>query len=485
MKKVAELLFIPSPGFSHLTSALEMANLLIRRDERLFITVIIMKSPFDYNTNISQPMSEDLNSRIRFVELPYDESNSELLSKSVLHFLAALIETNKTQVRDVAAGIETNNRLAGFVIDMFCSGVIDVADELGVPTYVYFTSSAGFLGLMFHLQSIQDDQSKDVTQFKDSDSELSLPCFANSFPSKVLPSVVLDNQDECRLFLRHAQMFRRTKGILVNTFVELESYAVRSLSDGKTPPVYPVGPIFNLKNGEGNHRSDAIMSWLDDQPPSSVVFLCFGSMGSFGKEEVKEIADALEHTGYRFLWSLRQPPPKGKVEAPREYENPEEVLPEGFLERTAGMGKVIGWAPQVAVLSHPAVGGFVSHCGWNSILESVWCGVPIAAWPLYAEQQINAFEMVKELGLAVEIKMDYRKNVSKDIKQEPLTAKEIETGIRKVMMDGEIRKKVNEMKEKSREAMTEGGSSYISLGCLIEDVIKNMEFHTQKSVEHE
>ncbi|XP_059653393.1 anthocyanidin 3-O-glucosyltransferase 2-like [Cornus florida] len=473
MKKVAELVFIPGPAVGHLASAVEMANLLIGGDERLFITVIVMKGPFDTKTSIhTQPMSEDPNSRIRFVELSYQES------KPGVHLITTLTENNKTRVRDVAAGIQTN-RLAGFVVDMLCSCMIDVADELGVPSYVYFTSGAGFLGLMFHLQSIHDDQNIDITQFKDSETELSIPCFANSVPSKVLPSMVLYNQDECSLFIAIARRLRQTKGIMVNTFMELESHAVKSLSDGKTPPVYPVGPILNLKSGERSHQSDAIMSWLDDQPPLSVVFLCFGSMGSFGKEQLKEIADALECSGYRFLWSLRQPPPKGKVELPKEYENPQEVLPEGFLERMAGMGKVIGWAPQVAVLSHPAVGGFVSHCGWNSTLESMWCGVPMAAWPQYAEQQMNAFEIVRELGVAVEIKMDYRKDTRREINPVPLTAEEIETGIRKVMRDdGEIRKKVNEMKEKSREAMMEGGSSYNSLGRLIEDVIKNMDFHS-------
>lgn len=83
------------------------------------------------------------------------------------------------------------------------------------------------------------------------------------------------------------------------------------------------------------------------------------------------------------------------------------MLPKGFSDRTAQLGRVTGWAPQVAVLSHPAVGGFVSHVGWNSTMESLWCGVPIAAWPVYAEQHLNAFVLVKELELAIGIKMDF------------------------------------------------------------------------------
>ncbi|XP_020547375.1 UDP-glycosyltransferase 71E1-like, partial [Sesamum indicum] len=147
-----------------------------------------------------------------------------------------------------------------------------------------------------------------------------------------------------------------------------------------------------------------------------------------------------------FLWSLRKPPPKEKVEFPGEYENSEEVLPEGFLGRTTGMGKVIGWAPQMAVLSHPTVGGFVSHCGWNSVLESVWCGVPMAVWPLSAEQQANAFLLVKEFEMAVEIKMDYKKNANVIVGRET-----IEKAIRQLMdPENEIRVKVRALKEKSR-----------------------------------
>ncbi|KAL3633839.1 hypothetical protein CASFOL_022601 [Castilleja foliolosa] len=149
--------------------------------------------------------------------------------------------------------------------------------------------------------------------------------------------------------------------------------------DEKSPPVYSVGPILHVDNGdEQNQKYDEIMKWLDEQPDSSVVFLCFGSQGCFDEVQVKEIAMALEKSGNRFLWSLRKPTGENRLETPGEYENPSEILPEGYIERTLSIGKVIGWAPQVAVLSHRAVGGFVSHCGWNSTLESLWCGVPMA-----------------------------------------------------------------------------------------------------------
>ncbi|GKF66560.1 UDP-glycosyltransferase 71E1, partial [Tanacetum coccineum] len=178
---------------------------------------------------------------------------------------------------------------------------------------------------------------------------------------------------------------------------------------------------------------------------------------------------------HRFLWSLRRPPSKEAMGLPKEYENFKEVLPDGFLERTSNVGKVIGWAPQTAVLSHPSLGGFVSHCGWNSTLESIWFGVPVAAWPLYAEQQINAFKLVVELGIAAEIKMDYKSNIGPGggINEMLVKADEIESGILRLMNDSDMRRNVKQMKDKSRLTVTEGGSSYASIKRFIELVITN------------
>lgn len=303
---------------------------------------------------------------------------------------------------------------------------------------------------------------------------MSVPSYVNPVPAKVLPDVVLDKNGGSQMFLDLAKRFRESKGIIVNTFQELERRGIEHLLSSKMdlPPVFPVGPILNLRNAPNDGKTADIMTWLNDQPENSVVFLCFGSMGSFKEEQVKEIAFAIEQSGQRFLWSLRRPSSLEKFEFPTDYENPEEILPKGFLDRTKSVGKVIGWAPQMAVLSHPSVGGFVSHCGWNSTLESIWCGVPIAAWPLYAEQQITAFQLVVEMGMAAEIRIDYRINtipgVSKDMM---VMAEEIESGIRKLMSDDEMRKKVKDMEDKSRAAVLEGGSSHTSVGILIENLV--------------
>lgn len=488
MKK-AELVFIPSPGIGHLVSTVEIAKLLVDRDDRLYVTILIMKLSFDSKVAayIESLNSSSYTERIQFIDLPLEDIASTQETNPMV-FLALLIERQKPHVKGAVSKLKQSRwsgsnspRLAGFVVDMFCTSLLDVVNEFGVPSYVFFSSNACFLSLMLHLQSLRDEHNMDTTEFKDSDAELVVPSFVNPVPARVLPNVVL-NKEGAKSILDCARRWRETKGIIVNTFMEIESYAIHSFTDAKnTPPVYPVGPLLNLK-GNDNHvgkgglgdQSCHIMKWLDDQPPSSVVFLCFGSMGSLDEKQVKEIAQALERGGFRFLWSLRRPPPKDKIEFPTDHDNLDEALPEGFLNRTAGIGKVIGWAPQVAILAHPAIGGFVSHCGWNSILESFWFGVPIATWPLYAEQQLNAFQMVKELELAVEIILDYRREFMID-SSIIVTSEEIESGIRKLMEhDNKIKKRVKEMSEKSKKALMDGGSSHFSLGRLIDDVIDNI-----------
>ncbi|CAL2248928.1 unnamed protein product [Prunus armeniaca] len=469
MKRPAQLVFIPAPGVGHIVSTVEIAKQLVAQDDQLFITILIMKLPFDKLFTNTDP---SISHRISFVNLP--ESHIDTHGLAFPSFIKTFVQGHKTHVKDAVTKLLAESaqvELAGFVIDMFCTHMINVADEFQIPSYLFFTSSAVSLGFWFHLQSLHDEQGKDVAEITGWDSELIVPSFINPVPAGVWPGMMREKETATD-FIDFAARFRQTKGILINTFGELEPHALRSLSDGKFPPVYPVGPLLNLKSDDGHvgsgqsiQKSD-ILEWLADQPPSSVVFLCFGSMGSFGEAQVKEIACALEQSGQRFLWSLRKPEPKGKMGMPSDYEDVKGVLPEGFLDRTAGIGKVIGWAPQVAILAHPGVGGFVSHCGWNSTLESIWCGVPIATWPMYAEQQLNAFGLVKELGLGVEIKMDYKQN--SDV---VVSAEEIERGIRQVMLkDSDIRARVKEISEKSKKALTDGGSSYSSLGRFLDQI---------------
>ncbi|CAK8538705.1 unnamed protein product [Lathyrus sativus] len=478
MKK-AEVVFIPFPVMSHIISTLEFAKFLINRDDRLRITVLVMKLPLAPETDDyikSLPITDSIN----VINLPECSLPPNTPPRSAI---IALIEAHKPNVKQAVSNLAIergeNGVLTTFVVDMFCTTMIDIAKEFSIPTLVFYTSGVASLGLTLHLHTLRERDNLDLTRLQQL-TELAVPSFENSVPLYSFPDSVVSKQWES-IFMNYIRGLKNADGIIVNSFEELESYAVHSFFShpdlAALPTIYPVGPILNPEpETKGTVDSNDIIKWLDDQPPSSVVFICFGTRGSFDEDQVNEIARAVENSGARFVWSLRKPQPKGVIAMPSDYSISDfvKLLPEGFLDRTKEIGRIIGWAPQTQILAHPATGGFVSHCGWNSILESIYFGVPIATWPLFAEQQTNAFQLVCELKMAVEIALDYKV----ELMGEPnylLTADKIERGIRNVLdMDGEFRKKVKEMSEKSKKTVLEGGSSYTHLGRLIDCIINHI-----------
>uniref|UniRef100_J3LB90 Uncharacterized protein n=1 Tax=Oryza brachyantha TaxID=4533 RepID=J3LB90_ORYBR len=228
-----------------------------------------------------------------------------------------------------------------------------------------------------------------------------------------IPDGIADKSDP--VFRRQIDEVRRHRraadGFLVNSFADMELATVEDLKlaaeQGAFPPVYPVGPLLRSSSDEPGEA--ACLEWLDRQPSGSVVYVSFGSAGMLSVEQTRELAAGLEMSGHRFLWVVRMPNLHGmSYDFATDHrsrdgdEGPLSWLPGGFLERTRGRGlAVMSWTPQVRVLSHPATAAFVSHCGWNSTMESVSSGVPMIAWPLYAEQKMNATILTKAVGMAL------------------------------------------------------------------------------------
>ncbi|KAI3518834.1 hypothetical protein L1887_07667 [Cichorium endivia] len=476
----AEVAIIATPTMGNLVPAVEFATHLINHHPgRISVTILIISMPHwplldDY---IRSHTSTD---HIRFIQLPPVDPPPPDQYNSGIEFISIHIQNHKPMVKQTLQNLLTPVTdlgpdpvpLAGLFVDMFCTSMIDVANDLDIPCYLFFASPAAYLGFVLHLTTLP------ATDSIESAAELTVPSYAKPVPSNALPVFCINkNEFGYSTFVQHAVRYNETKGIVVNTFQELEPYALDSLSSSymNLPPIYSVGPIIDhvgpVKWHSNRSRLEKTIGWLDRQPSSSVVFLCFGSMGSLTPAQVKEIAMGLERAGHRFLWALREPA-KLNIELPNDYECLDNNLfPDGFIDRTTEIGLVCGWVPQVSVLAHKAIGGFVSHCGWNSILESIFYGVPTATWPLYGEQQLNAFEMARELGLSVEIRLD-----SRDKGGDLVLAKEVERGVKELMDggDGELRKKVKEMSEKSKKALMENGSSFRALEDFINILLTNI-----------
>ncbi|KAM1032427.1 hypothetical protein ACFX2I_036008 [Malus domestica] len=471
----SHVVFISTPGIGNLVPLVEFAQLLVNHDRRLHATILIITMSQRPIVNAYIQSRVATSTSITFLRLPSVDPPSPDQYGSTMGYISLLIQNHKPHVKNAITKLmsshsaESNSsnsdRVVGFFVDMFCTSMIDVANELGIPCYLYFASPATFLSFMLHLPFLD---AQNPAEFVDLGTELSIPGFVNSVPPLVLPTAVLNKKgDAYSWYLSHARRYTETKGIVVNTFRELEPYALDSLDTSQVPQVYPIGPVLDLYELTQNrdlNQYESVIRWLDDQPSSSVMLLCFGSMGSLSGPQVREIAYGLERAGVRFIWALREPP-KSQLDLPSDHANVEDVLPIGFLERTRELGMVCGWIPQAKILAHQSIGGFISHCGWNSILESLWYGVPIATWPIYAEQQMNAFEMVKELGLAIEIRLDYREG------RDLVMGEEVDRSIKRLMNGGDVvRGRVKETREKSRIALMENGSSYQALGVLIRNL---------------
>ncbi|RAL53275.1 hypothetical protein DM860_006947 [Cuscuta australis] len=499
MKQPSMFIFLCSPAIGHLVPTMEFAKLLLHKQNLLSITFLAMNPPFDDPKLASYFRSLVINSASIRLNVKTLSPNLAEMNSNPSNFLGLFIDSHGAQVRDHVKTMMGSRdfKVLGFIADVLCAGMTaDVAEEFNLPYYVFYTSGAAVLGLQLHLLSLAEENGGDATEHGgcgvDSDY-LNVPTYVRPFPAKLLPSIMLDRNGGCDLILDLFRKIRnKAKGIIVNTFLELEPHAVKSLCgdhySNSPPPVYTVGPVLNLRdlsaeeanspnlgeeedyifpqsqNKEFYFEKEEVYEWLDSQPESSVVFLCFGSVGFFPEEQLNEIAHALEDSKQRFVWAMRPPHEVSWLEL--------------FLRRTeGGQGKVVvSWAPQAAILGHPAVGGFVSHCGWNSILESIWFGKPIAAWPIYGEQQANAFHVVGEIGVGVGIKMDYKMEYPNKVSNTLVRAKEIEMGIESLMdPTNPIRLKAGEMKERSRLALMKGGSSHTSLERFFHQVCNNVE----------
>ncbi|EHA8592176.1 putative UDP-glycosyltransferase 92A1 [Cocos nucifera] len=281
---------------------------------------------------------------------------------------------------------------------MFLGWTVESAKKLGVFHSVFVTSGAYASAIIFSLwlhtpllpESYDEVPLIDFPEVKIDHSQL-----INTIISS-------DGMDPTTAFLRQQIILSfQSNGLLLNTVGELEREGLRLLRNISGLPVRSIGPLVSLPSSNHISDGDSWMKFLDSNPPASVLYVSFGSQRTIPASLMMELALGLEAGGKPFIWVIRPP---------SEIEDGEDDrivwLPEGFEERITEKKQGFlehGWAPQPAILSHTSNGAFLSHCGWNSVLESLSRGVPIIGWPLLGDQLFNSEMMEKEMGVCVEI----------------------------------------------------------------------------------
>ncbi|KAF8705804.1 hypothetical protein HU200_031012 [Digitaria exilis] len=351
------------------------------------------------------------------------------------------------------------------VYTLLLSWVAGVASSHGVPAALYWIQPASVLAAYLHFFRGTGGLDKAVAAASsDPMAVVEVPGLPSPVRIRDLPSFIVSTSgDDPYAFV--SDMFRElvdmlgrddSPSVLANTFDAMEPDAVASLREHGVDLV-PVGPVLSFlddapaKNAvAGNNdlfRNDGngYLDWLDTQAPASVVYISFGSLSMMSKRQIEEVAMAMSESGRQFLWVLRE----------------DNRRSEGGGADIAGgeRGMVVEWCDQVRVLSHPSVACFVTHCGWNSTLESVACGVPVVGVPQWTDQGTNAW-LVERLGTGVRVTVGDKEDGG------VVDAGELRRCIDFATSEM-VRAKATLWREKARAAAAEGGSSEKNLRAFV------------------
>ncbi|CAK7339284.1 unnamed protein product [Dovyalis caffra] len=390
------------------------------------------------------------NSSIHLLEIPFDGSGYGLppgtentdsipyhLIGNLFHASLSLKPSFRKLISDLVKEQNGHPPLC-IITGIFYGWCAEIAHEFGAFHAIFCGGGAfGFAcytSLWFNLPH----------QNKNSD-EFTIPDFPEA--SKIHVTQLAENlrvangSDHFSLFLQHVlPEWRNADGILMNTVEELDGVGLEYFRRKIGKPVWPIGPVLlsNRCQDQAGITPELCRNWLDTKPANSVLYISFGSQNVISAPQMMELAKALEASGKNFIWVVR--PPTG-FDINMEFKATE-WLPEGFVERMKDSERgllVHKWAPQVEILSHKSVSAFLSHCGWNSVLESLSQGVPLIGWPMAAEQFYNVMLLEEQIGVCVEV----ARGKSCEVRHEEI--------VKKIMLVMDETEKGKEMRKKASD----------------------------------
>ncbi|VAI37899.1 unnamed protein product [Triticum turgidum subsp. durum] len=356
-----------------------------------------------------------------------------------------------------------DHRTDAVVSDSFFHWSVDAAAERGVPRIA-------FLGSSMFARSCSDSMLRHnplENAPDDPDAFVALPGLPHRI--ELRRSQMMDPAKkpwQWQFFKGVNAADQRSFGEVFNSFHELEPDYVEHFNKMLSRRVWLVGPVALASKDMAVRGTDApspdadsCIRWLDAKPAGSVVYVSFGTLTKFAPAELHQLARALDLSGVNFVWVI----------GTAAGQDSAEWMPEGFADLIAHGDRgflIRGWAPQMLILSHAALGGFVTHCGWNSVLEAVSAGVPMVTWPRYADQFNNEKLVVELLKVGVSIgAKDYASGIEA---HEVIAGEVIAESIQRLMESDAIQKKAKDLGEKARRAVEKGGSSYDDVGRLMD-----------------
>ncbi|KAL6194112.1 PREDICTED: crocetin glucosyltransferase, chloroplastic-like [Fragaria vesca subsp. vesca] len=464
-------IMIAFPAQGHINPALQLAKCLIRTTGAhvTFVTAVsALRRMANGSTTPSgltfSPFSDGYDDGVK----PEDDKQ---------HVLNELKHgSSQAIVGLVHSGANEGRPYTCIVYTLLLSWVAEVATELHLPTALAWIQPATVFDIYYYYFNGYKDLIKNNTGADNNDPSfaLELPGLPLLFKSRDLPSFILASSPIIHRLV--IQMFedqfedlgKLSKPIiLVNTFDALEPGALKAIDKYNLIGVGPLMPSAFLDDKNSSDKSfgcdifqkakeSSYMEWLNSKPEQSVVYVSFGSISVLSKNQMEELAKGLLDCGRPFLWVIRENQKKG--EGKEEKEEEEELSCRAELEE---LGMIVPWCSQVEVLSNPSLGCFVTHCGWNSTLESLVCGVPVVAFPQWSDQGTNAKLIEDSWKTGVRVERN---------EEGVVVGEEIKRCLDLVMESDKMRRNAKKWKDLAREAVSEGGSSHKNLKAFLEEI---------------
>ncbi|KAL3838246.1 hypothetical protein ACJIZ3_022837 [Penstemon smallii] len=416
-----KILLFPWLAHGHISPFLQLSKKLSQQNFQIYIC----STPINLNS-IKNKIPQKYNLKIHLLELNLPSSQElpphyHTTNGLPLHLnpkLRKALKMSKPNLSNILKSLKPDM----LIYDIVQPWAAKLALEQNIPSVLFITSGAFMFSYFCHLGRRPGSEFP-FPGMKLTDFELSMAL-------EILASVKNEEKDP------DDEIIQRKDGIvLMNTSREIEGKFIDYVSELINWNIVPTGVMIQ-EPSICEENDDEVLKWLAEKDEFSTVYVSFGSEYFLKKEDIQEIAYGLELSNVDFIWVIRSP--KG------EEIEVAEVLPEGFLERVGEKGKILEkWAPQAKILSHGSVGGFLSHCGWNSLMESIDFRVPIIGMPMQLDQPLCA-KLVVELGVGVDVVRDEKGKFGRE---------EISRMVKDVVFEGRgdvLRKKIGEVREKVR-----------------------------------
>ncbi|XP_004497577.1 UDP-glycosyltransferase 73C3-like [Cicer arietinum] len=476
--KNLHFVLFPLMSQGHMIPMMDIAKILSKQN----ITVTIITTP----QNASRFTQTFSRSKIRLVELQFPSKELNLpkgcenldmlssLSSSLSFFNAA----NSTFLQDPVEKIfEKLTPLPSCIIsDMCLHYTSNIATKFNVPRISFLGQSCFTLFCLYNL-GIHRNVLKNIT---DENEKFFLPGIVDKIEmtKAMIPRKGNEKDENWKdFYAKTAAAESVSYGVVMNSFEELEMEYAKGYKRVKNGKVWCIGPVSlsnkdDLDKGDRGKKSSIdehfCMKWLDLNESKSVIYVCLGSICNLTTLQLIELGLGLEACNRPFIWVIRE----GNLL--EELEN----WIKGFEERVKSRSIVIrGWAPQVLILSHPSIGAFLTHCGWNSTLEAICDGVPMITWPLFGDQFFNERLVVKILKIGVSVGVEGPMKWGEEEELGLMVKKDdVVRGIEELMNESsesdEMRRRVEELGVMAKIAIEEGGSSYFNVNLLIQDILQ-------------